>query len=199
MIRGMRAARCLRRLSTVIIPLALVGCSGSNVNPPGRSTADPTPTTIGAPITPVLRCQDSVSGELGADWRRESVIAGPLAFARLRRAATERPIRPGGGAGVYKALAVVEPGRVVTAQVGVEAIGHASLNHGSPDPRREGGRWMVADGTQAITFEACPDRPTQFSGHILVDAARCIPLEVTTKPGALPWRVVISLGAGECR
>ncbi len=192
-----------RRRSGSVLVAALVcltpaGCTGSNSRRPAPSVSTPAaerPSNASTPETRVLRCQGSVTGDLGSDWRGNAVTVGPLAIvnARLYAAQLYRPL--GGGPYVAKALVVIEPGATVTLSISDEALGHASLSHGVHPPT--GGIWTIQDGVRSVTFEACTYKETQFSGDILLDAPRCLPLRVTQSDGPT-WRVVVSMGAGRC-
>jgi hypothetical protein len=193
--------RCLRSRSMLIAALAgltLAGCTGTTSRRPAPSASIPAVerrSNVRTPETGVLRCGDSVTGDLGSDWQRNAVTAGPLAIAGARLHATQLQPQRSGGPYVAKALVVVEPGKTVTLAIGEETLGHASLNHGVHPPT--GGAWTIQDGVRSVTFEACAYKETQFSGSILLDAPRCLPLRVTQSDGRT-WRVVVSICVGTC-
>ncbi len=168
---------CLRSRSMLIaalVGLTLVGRTGTTSRRPAPSASIPAaerPSNVRTPDTGVLRCGDSVTGGLGSDWQRNAVTAGPLAIAGARLHATQLQPQRSGGPYAAKALVVVEPGK--------------------------SGAWTTQDGVRSVTFEACPYKETQFAGSILLDALRCLPLQVT-QPDGPTWRAVVSMGVGTC-
>jgi len=188
------------RFATPLVLAAplVAGCTGieAESSSPGRPRNTGAQPGNGGAV--VRRCGDDVFGDIGSDWRRTSVVIGPIAFVTLRFAATNPPITPTGGhAAVYKTLALVEPGRTVTMTIGADVVRHASLLY-DPHVFRGDNVYSIADGSRTVTFVACPDRSTQFNGSILVDGARCVPLEVVSGPGESRRHVPVSLGAGKC-
>jgi hypothetical protein len=171
---------------------------------PGPSATRPGPTAAGF----VRTCESSVYGELGDGWRRDSVIAGPLAFVALREAA-RGPAgefrRRGSGYPGQKVLVVVEAGATVTVTVPAAERRHLALLY-DPASWNERNSYRIADGQPAVTFQACPaeQQPagadgTQFNGGFVVAGPRCATLEVSTPAAPTPRRVAVSFGAGRCR
>jgi hypothetical protein len=109
------------------------------------------------------------------------------------------------GEGAYKALAVLELGRVVTVGVPANERRHVALLY---DVSAFDRAQTVANGEQAVTFRAC-SRPvdsttkgwsaaTQFNGGIIVDAPRCVRLAIRVKGG--PSRLIaVPFGPVSCR
>lgn len=151
----------------------------------------------------VRTCASSVYGDLGAQWLRYAVQAGPVTFIGVlqyrdglvaRRRAAGR-----------KLLIVVEPRRTVTISIDERARRFASLLY---DPAKFHLRYpRVRDGAEAVTFVACLrphgsapwQRGTQFNGLFVVFGPRCVPVEISVAPKSQPMRRSLSFGAGECR
>jgi hypothetical protein len=194
------------------LAVALAACTAAApADRPAATTAAPAAPAAAAPGSPgafVRTCRDSVYGDLGGGWRARSVVAGPLAFAALRDAATQPAAdfrRRGGYYQGIKALAVVAAGATVTVTVPVAERRHLALLY-DPAAWREDGRYRLADGDTAVTFRSCPPAQTplgaggtQFNGGFLVDGPRCATLEVATPAWTAPRRVTVSFGAGRCR
>jgi len=195
----------------------LAACTG---NGPGSPSTGPSPTASASaplatlpPLSPgtaralrlgphtfIRTCQTSVYGGLNRRAVESSVQAGPLRLIGLKGYANAGPDwfrRPNGRLNGAKVLAVV--GAPVTLAIEPADRAHASLIY---DPNRFGVR-LVTRGDYRIVFRPChppPDRfGTQFNGGFLVDAPRCIALDVTWNHGASHRRLVASFGAGTCR
>lgn len=207
-ISGDRPRRRLT-LALALVSLAFAGCSSSTPAEGGRDTSGATTATTVRPsgsgttavAHPVVRtCNDGPNGDVG-DWRRSSLVVGPIGFINLRLADTRpAPTQPGGRAAFYLTVAMVKPGSAVKVRVAASAATYASLLFdrmalGSTDYSRG-----VAVGVQEVTFIACGSGSawTQFLGGFLVDGKRCVPLEVRSLPNSAPKRVVVSFGAGTC-
>jgi hypothetical protein len=156
----------------------------------------------------VRPCETAVYGELAAGWRKNSIVAGPLAFVYGKDYARPSFAVDRGRNGRYhpiKVLVVVENGAVVTVAIPRAARSYASLFY---DEARfgTGGRVHVAQGDEQVTFKACRDgespyarHETQFNGGFIVAGSRCVPLVLTTNKDASQRRVMFSFAAGDCR
>jgi hypothetical protein len=141
-------------------------------------------------------------------WRRDSVVAGPLAFVALRHAAhwpAGELRRRGSGYRGQKVLVVVAAGATVTVRVPAAERRHLALLY-DPASWNDRNSYRIADGQPAVTFQACPaaEHPfgadgTQFNGGFVVAGPRCATLEVSTPAAPAPRQVVVSFGAGRCR
>lgn len=142
-------------------------------------------------------CTESVSGDVGPDWRDHAVVSGPLSFVDLRHEATTLPLAsPDDRTGIVKSLIVLEAGASVRLSPRT-ARSHArlmytleSLGLGRPNA-------PLSVGTPDITLTACHDRDTQFNGGLIVDEPQCVPLEISIA-GRPTERITVSLGAGTC-
>jgi hypothetical protein len=150
----MRGRRRLRRWVTVRLAAALVGVglvAACDPGSAGRSAGPPSSRPAGAAGGFVRTCESSVYGELGDGWRRDSVVAGPLAFVALRAAAAwpagELRRRAGGYRG-QKVLVVVAAGETVTVTVPVAERRHLSLLY-DPSAWSNQNLYRVTDGDPA--------------------------------------------------
>lgn len=151
----------------------------------------------------VRNCESSLYGDLGAQWLKNAVRAGPATFIGalvFRNGLVARR-----GASSHKLLIVVEPRREVTVTVAKRVRGLASLLY---DPAKFHLRNpRVRDGEVAVTFIACAkangsapwERGTQFNGELVVFGPRCVPLEISVSFQAQTIRRTLSFGAGACR
>jgi hypothetical protein len=221
--RGRARVPAVRQAAALaVVGLVVAGLGACTGTPAERGSGSPAPTgRAGDPPAPtgptggaapaagfVRACETSVYGELAADWRRHSVVAGPLAFAYLREAAGQPAgdfeKRPGGYHST-KVLVVVEAGATVTVTVPPAERRHLSLLY-DPAAWKDAGTYRVADGDPVVTFEGCrpSEHPfgaeaTQFNGGLVVAGSRCATLEVSTSTSAAPRRLTVSFGAGRCR
>jgi hypothetical protein len=186
----------MRRL--LVLGAVLVACTGDR--PAAESPASPT-TGSAESVQPrlfVRPCESSVYGELGAGWRRQEVVAGPVAFVGAAGYADDPPTwfaAPGDRATSQKVLIVVDGARPV-----VVSVRHldAALAY---DPDRWGTRNVVPfrSGDPRVRFEPCggDQRRTQFNGAFLLRGPACVPVEVRAEGGA-PLFATLSFGAGDC-
>jgi hypothetical protein len=169
--------RGIRLLRLALALAVLAGCTGSSGTPAGPGPAGPAPAATGSGrsltdgTTPfVRRCQNEAEGEWGGelakDWRRSSVIVGPLAFVALREYAST----PAGDYAprgdrfpALKVLAVLERGQTVTVAVAADQRPHAALIYDASRWTADGYLPLRA-GDPAITFVACKVGDTQFNG-----------------------------------
>jgi hypothetical protein len=148
----------------------------------------------------VRSCDSSVSGDLGADWRRDAVLAGPVAFVGAR-GYEDDPKRlffadDPAMARAQKVLAVVDGGRPVVVSVQMR---DAALFY---DPSKWGQSNRVAfrRGDAVTRFEPClgaDQLPTQFNGGFLVRRPICVLVEVRVEDEE-PILVSLSFGMGQC-
>jgi hypothetical protein len=201
-----------RLLRLALAVIVLTGCTRAPGTSAGHETASPAPaaTAAGRPLpdgtTPfVRRCQNEAEGEWGGDlakdWRRGSVIVGPLAFVALREYAST----PAGDYAprgdrfpALKVLAVLERAQTVTVAVAADQRPHAALIYDASKWTADGYLPLRA-GDPAVTFVACKVGDTQFNGGFLVDRPRCLDLEVWVGDATRPRPVRVSFGAGRCR
>jgi hypothetical protein len=159
-------------------------------------------------LEPVVRdCSTSAYGDLGRDWRRQAVLAGPLAFAGIREGYRHVPSAPAGRSWPLKLLVVVEPGAVATVTIGARSRRFASLFYDTgPLPDRVGDTVPISAGSLGVRFEACTrphqghawNRGTQFPGYFLVGGRRCVEVEVRLDARTKVLRRTLRFGRTRC-
>jgi len=154
----------------------------------------------------VAGCEDPrVTGGLASDYRRESVVAGPLAiyparseFPRLPRD-DFAPVSDSGPAryGALEAAVTVAPGARVTVSVPREDQRSLALLFDSTRWSDANRGYTVREGDRAVTFPGCRAPYTQYSGGFVVTRPQCAHLIVQAQ-GARPVRATVSFGARAC-
>jgi hypothetical protein len=150
----------------------------------------------------IRTCDEAVFGDLGQHWRRGEITVGPVVFVGLAgwANASETSFLPLDDEVNYegaKVLVVVKSGAVATVAIPPSESPFVSL-HYDPAKFKMFNRYLVSEGDSAVTFQACPDRWTQFNGRFIVAGARCSPIEITGSPNEEPERMVVSFGKGKC-
>jgi hypothetical protein len=172
-----------------------VGCTAIPSAPPRPEG----PSEAVGPHGFVRSCESSVFGDLGAGWRRDALIAGPVAFVGARgyeddpkRSFRTRP----GRATAFKVLLVITGDRPIL--VSLRTPGAALFYNPS--------KWGLSNnvpfraGDEATRFEPCRDAnqpSTQFNGGFLVRRPMCVPVEVRVRDEE-PVLVSLSFGTGKC-
>jgi hypothetical protein len=197
----------MKRALVLLTVLAACSSDGSN----GTKPSSPVPTTSVPPTTAPSAspsvdtrayerpCDQSVFGDLGRNWKADSLVVGPVGFVGLS-GAVHIGKRALGGRGdralPQKVLAVVEGGDPVTVAVAPASRNVAALIY---DPNYfNTGRMALAQADVSTTFHPCGDQPrTQFNGGLLVLRPTCVRLEVA-------WtnhhrRVGVPFAGGRCR
>jgi hypothetical protein len=163
----------------------------------------PSPTASPSPQAGVFvrACDDSVVGELGPGWRKDSVVIGPIAFVGLRgyRHGPDGFFQPRNGRyRALKVLAVVPGDRMITVSIADRSTDRVRMMY---DPSAWGDRTLypLEAGDTTTVFGPClPNRSTQFNGAFLVTGRTCATLEVSIGGGE-PLRRLVSFGALSCR
>jgi hypothetical protein len=192
----------------LLLSVALVAsaCSSESPRQEGRKTTTAAQPRLGH--TPVRACDDAVYGDLGRDWRDQTVLVGPVglvaSFYEFQPGKTFAALRDG----VYpsqKVLLLVRRATRPTLVVPRAARGFASLLYDRSKWKNRNA-YRLDEGDVAMTFEACkglyaarPHEYTQFNGGIIVAGARCVPLDVYAEGSGKPIRATLSFGAGRCR
>jgi hypothetical protein len=147
------------------------------------------------PPPSVQGCPGSQYGDLGPDWERGSLRAGPIAFVGMARGVSADYLAR--SRNVVKVIVAVDKGASVTLRV-VHADRQGVALKYFHRPGHDYDR-RVADGLPAVTFYACHPsdwRPhTQFGGVFIVDRPRCAHLDVYVHGRPEPIPVAISFGA----
>jgi hypothetical protein len=180
--------------------LVLAGCTAvpRADEPTSPSAADSAAGTTARIF--VRPCESSVFGDLGARWREDATVVGPIAFVGAPGYADDPKgsfvARDPRMATAHKVLAVVSGDAPVLVSVDAR---DAALFY---DPAQ----WGVSNhvpfrrGDEVTRFEPCTDdgqRTTQFNGGFLVRGPTCVPVrvEVEGRPDAV---ALLSFGAGTC-
>jgi hypothetical protein len=187
-------------VSALIAVAALTFAAGGDESTPGdggdaAAAAEPEPETVSP-------CRTAVYGELKPGWRKQAVVAGPLALVPWEpNFARRRPELFRGRGAEVKVLALVDAGARVTLAVPEAERQRLSLLYGVPGP---GARdWRLSDGTLSVRFSACsrsseyPGRQTQFNGGFVVRSAHCAAIDVWAEGRTNPIRRWLPFGVGD--
>ena len=189
-----------RRASLMCVALGVlpVGCGADEKPGPPRASL-------------VRDCRGHVEGDLGQGWRRDALVAAPLALAGARTYRTADNPNPGARFVDLKTIVVVKAGEEATVVVPRSERRRASLDYAYGVRReRRTPPVRVSDGVPVVRFVACRrgtrplvrghplDRETQFNGGIVTRWGRCLPLDVWPGGADRPRRITISFGAGSC-
>jgi hypothetical protein len=154
----------------------------------------------------VRECNSAVYGDVGKNWRRSAIGAGPVAFVQAKAFAQwPRPsLAPVAGTTdryeAQKVLAIVSSGTTVTVTVPAAARRNFALLY---DPSRFNRKsYRVADGEWQVTFHGCRWQDTGgltpgFNGGFIVAGRRCVSLNVSVKDKPAK-RLVLPLGVRRC-
>ena len=194
------------RCGALTLTVALLSACTSTVPTVERSTPVATPQSQTASPAPeagvfVRACDDSVFGELGPGWRKDSLGIGPISFVGLRgyRHRPDRFFQPRNGRyRALKVLAVVTGDRVITVSIADRNTDQVRMMY---DSSAWGDRTLypLEAGDTTTVFGSClPHRSTQFNGAFLVTGRTCATLEVSMGGGEPSCRLV-SFGAPSCR
>jgi hypothetical protein len=197
----------------VVAATLLAACTSSSTSgaerglPPG--TNDTTPTVSPSPVVSFVRtCRSSIYGELGARWRRDALVIGPVAFIGLGwvGSAPDQRFQPKDGRlEPLKVLAIVEAGPPVTVTVAPE--GQVALVY---DAQKFNSAREVSDGDISVTFAPCrrgqtpfsefgaTGATTQFNGGFIIGAPGCVEISVTSRLGAIAEGFVSFGEGGDC-
>lgn len=124
-----------------------------------------------------------MSGGLPADYRRDSVVAGPLALYPARReyaAMTDfapRERHPSRYPPLDMAVTVARGARVTVAIPRDEAKRLALLFDGRRTAHASGG-YAVHEGDRAVTFPGCSSPYTQYQGGLVASRPQCARLRI---------------------
>jgi hypothetical protein len=214
-----------------IAALTLLGIwnIGSDISPAEREAARKAATvTLGfAAPPPVVAChqrREAAPSWPPRGWRRDAVVAGPIAFVGMRSFADERAAEFADLA--TRARADLAAGRGTTSRRGRRALRHSiATGKGVFVPRelfvleraerqvtvvvpRPQELWAEGEPrrSRAITFQACPSWERRFSGHgrlgktthfgagIVVHGAGCVPFDFWIDGAKAPIRRWVSFG-----
>jgi hypothetical protein len=210
------AAAAIAVTGTLVTRGVLAGPAGTGPAAPGATgpavipSAVPTGTATAAPGTVVRDCQSNNNGTLGADWKAQSVHAGPVWFisVRPRNAPASGQHLAVGQLTASAMVIAVSNGRtaVVTAAPATGGRFRFLGNfHSGQQP------YTLADGAPGLTLAGCPAVPsgtsipasyapglTMFWEGYVTDLRGCIPLLVRTSPASQPIRITLAAANGGC-
>lgn len=175
--------------AAVAVPLLATHSLSTTRHPAARGNGHGPATNPSVPRRVVVGCANTVSGQLGRNWRSGragTVVAGPLAWVYLRRNINPMAINR---SHFIQALAVVNPGQRTTVTIPARERTRLSLDYTSVQPRS---RFRVSQGASSVTFKPCPNPPqlevagrfSQFAGGFIVSGPQCA--EVDVKPAFNP-------------
>jgi hypothetical protein len=140
---------------------------------------------LAAPSAGAAPCDRAMIGHGSADWRSESVVAGPVGARRHPLNAMSR-----GGNGLATKMPLLVEGRApetVTVSVPPALRGRAFLYYGTPST------FAHDPGHSAIEFQLCGNKPrTIWPGGIRIKGEAPVRLHVFTEARAEPY--VLRLG-----
>lgn len=181
---------------------------GSPSRSAGPPAPGPSPTT--APGTVLLSCGSATAGQLGSDWRAESLRAGPLWFIDGRQFGYvhhHAPRRYG--------HATRQPGRlhlvvmVIGVNPGSAVVMRPAMNASSffwfADGVHPGGGNALPAGDSGFTLVACRrgntgpgSQITAFYLGFYIRAGRVAPVEVWPSGASRPIRVILTCPVSSC-
>jgi hypothetical protein len=209
--RRARAAAAVAALAVLAVPAAALGLRGGAVPGAapglapagsGRPGAARPGAVRAAPGTVLDGCSRQIGEDLGPDWRKQSVRAGPLWFIDLRQQrATSHGRSPAAVGGL--AVAVQNDARAWVTAAGTSRSYFRFLF--GPGDFRLGvdGDYTVADGEAGVTFVGCAagqapsfqSEYTLYGGYYLVAGTpRRVALDVWTPGSRRPTLITFMVG-----
>ena len=182
----------LSRSRSVVLLVVVIAAVCVSVALPGSAANSSAPSMR----EPGVRdCSTSAYGDLGSEWRKRAILAGPVAFVEMRDGTRHVPAAPRGRSWPLKVLVVVEPRKGATVTIAARSRSVASLAYDQESLRRvaadAGGHVPLSAGAPSVRLEACArphvgkpwNRGTQFPGYFLVSGRRCIAVTVRVVEG----------------
>ena len=198
------------------VPLAIPavrGSAGSSTSPgshPGPSRSDASRSrsaTFAVPVaqpgTVLQSCSDQIEGQYAVNWRSQSIHVGPLWLIDVRPAyATtdgSSPL-PFGNLGVN-----VADDSYVWVKVAGPARDYFRFLFGAFNAN---GSYTLRSGETGVTFTSCragqeggiyyPGYTQFWGGFVVAKSPACVTLDVWTRPGGRPTRVILPVGSLRC-
>jgi hypothetical protein len=187
-------------------PAAASGKSGPPVVIPSAS-ATGIPGAV--PGTVLMDCQNSTGGTVSANWKSQSVHAGPVwfIFGRLADAHPGSKRLPGGKLSASAMAIAVSNGRTAVVTVAPQAAGEFRFLAGFSNSDV----YTLRAGEPGLTLVGCPkgqpghDIPAGFAPGLtmswqgyITDLTSCVPLQVQALPGGQKTSVTLRLPGGSC-
>jgi hypothetical protein len=182
---------------------------------PGSARASATAAPVAAAGTVLAGCDTAnvgqvASSNLGQGWRSWAGRAGPVWFVNVGgrhnisgHGTVGRGASVGGSPTLYVIAVVItgfKPGSAVVVRVVPADQQYLRFLYGPADSINSGSTYTMADGESGVTFVMCPlagnpaspEPITDYYGGLVVDGARCVPVDVFLPGRANP--IGISLG-----
>jgi hypothetical protein len=187
-------------------PTAAGGKSGPPVVIP---SASPTGGPAAVPGTVLRDCQNSTGGTVSANWKSQSVHAGPVWFIFGRRADSHPGSTrlPGGKLGASAMAIAVSNGRTAVVTVAPQAAGDFRFLDGF----NNSDVYTLRAGEPGLTLVGCPkgqpgqDIPAGYAPGLtmswqgyITDLTGCLPLQVQALPGGQRVSVTLRMPGGSC-
>jgi hypothetical protein len=170
-------------------------------------SASPVPGT--APGTVLRDCQNSTGGTVSANWKSQSVQAGPVwfIFGRLSNSHPASKHLPGGKLTASAMAIAVSNGATAIVTVAPQAAGRFRFLDGF----NNSDAYTLRDGKPGLTLVGCPkgkpaagipasDAPgltMSWQGYV-TDLTGCLPLQVRPRPGGRVIPVMLRLPGAAC-
>jgi hypothetical protein len=172
-------------------------------------SASPTSGPAAAPGTVLRDCQNSTGGSVSANWKSQSVHAGPVWFI-FGRLADSHPVSkhlPGGKLTASAMAIAVSNGATAVVTVAPRAAGDFRFLDGF----NNSDVYTLRAGEPGLTLVGCPkgqpgqDIPAGYAPGLtmswqgyITDLTGCVPLQVQALPGGQKTSVTLRLAGGSC-
>jgi hypothetical protein len=205
------AAGCVAAAAAIALSIAPVAHALQAGQPSGPATsgsAGPAPAAAvpaAAPGTVLAGCDhanvgQAASGNLPPSWRGRAGNAGPLSFLNLGGHSNIS----GNKLTLYVSTVVLtglRPGATVVVRVPAADRQYLRFLYGPGDSLNSGTVYTMGSGEPGVTFVMCPpdgspassEPITDYYGGLLIEGARCVPVDVSPPGRARPAE--IRLGA----
>jgi hypothetical protein len=187
-------------------PAVAGGKSGPPVVIP---SASPTGVPAAVPGTVLRDCQNSTGGTVSANWKSQSVHAGPVWFIFGRLADSHPGSRrlPDRKLSASAMAIAVSNGQTAVVTVAPQAAGDFRFLDGF----NNSDAYTLREGEPGLTLVGCPKGPPgqdipagyapgltmSWQGYI-TDLTGCVPLQVQALPGGQKTSVTLQLSGGSC-
>jgi len=196
-------------IALAIVPVAHALRAGLPSGPATSGRPGPAPASgagpTAAPGTVLAGCDNAnvgqaASGNLPPNWRGRAAKASPLSFLNLGGHSNIS----GNRLTLYVTTVVItglRPGTTVVVRVPPADRQYLRFLYGPGDSLNAGTAYTMGSGESGVTFVMCPldgspassEPITDYYGGLLIEGARCVPVDVSPPGRARP--TTISLGA----
>jgi hypothetical protein len=219
---GTACVAAVAAIAIVTVPVSRALRSGPA--PAGQPLAGPmtpsasSPPPVAAPGTGLRTCASNNNGTMNANWREQSVHAGPVWFLGAREAGTWPASWPVTGRKMapVEVLVAIRNGATVVLQAAPSAQRRLRFlpAFGAPLQGTTTKLFPLRVGSDGVTLVGCPALPapppgatipesylpglTVFAVGYLTDLRRCLPLEVRAASARHETPVTLAVGGGTC-